>query len=104
MNVNMVPEEKTQKQNVTNDKHITPRYAAEGRHYRMVINIKRNRGGRVMTHEQHAKKFLENLYLNTFGCVGNEERKEIDTFFHHLKEAIKKEMPKPIRCGCGPII
>jgi len=49
-----------------------------------------------MTHEQSAKRFITNLYLGVNGFVGPKERKEIDEFFRHLKEAIKKDiMDKP---------
>ena len=45
-----------------------------------------------MTHEQHAKKFIEKIILGISGFVGEKERKQVDVFFHHLKEAIKKEV------------
>ena len=45
-----------------------------------------------MTHEQHAKRFIENILLGIKGCIGEKERKQVDVFFHHLKEAIKKEV------------
>ena len=57
-----------------------------------------------MTHEQHAKKFIKKMYFKTFGCIGPEQEKEIDEFFRHLKEAVKKEIPKPDRCLCEPDI
>ena len=56
-----------------------------------------------MTHEQHAKKFIEKLYLASFGFVGPEQSKEIDDFFRHMKEAIKKDIPRiEVRSGDGP--
>lgn len=47
-----------------------------------------------MTHEQRAKKSLEKLYFAAFGVLGPKQRKEIDELFHHMKEAIKAEMPR----------
>lgn len=46
----------------------------------------------IMTHEKRAKKILEQLFFYTTGYTGNEERKQIDQFFHHLKEAVKAEI------------
>ncbi len=47
-----------------------------------------------MTHEQRAKKVLEDIWFNMHGVLGDRERKEIDIFFHHLKEAIKADIKK----------
>jgi len=55
-----------------------------------------------MTHEQLAKKFIKKMYLGIFGFVGPSQEKEIDDFMRHLKETVKKDMPKPARCLCEP--
>lgn len=55
-----------------------------------------------MTHEQHAKKFIANLYLSANGFIGPTQKKEIDEFFRHLKEAIKKDTAAIARCRCEP--
>ena len=47
-----------------------------------------------MTHEQLAKKYLEKIHLHVFGYFNSESSKEIDDFFRHLKEAVKKDMEK----------
>lgn len=47
-----------------------------------------------MTHEQHAKKFITNLYLSANGYMGPTEHKKVDEFFRHLKEAVKADIRK----------
>ena len=46
-----------------------------------------------MTHEQRAKKMLREWLFQSCGYWGGESDKELDKFFHHLKEMMKKECP-----------
>jgi hypothetical protein len=45
-----------------------------------------------MTHEQRAKKFLEELYLKAFGYLDEDARDEIDNFYKHLSKAIQQDV------------
>lgn len=60
--------------------------------------------GVFMTHEQLAKKFITKLYLGAFGYVGPSQEKEINDFMRHLKEAVKKDVPKPTFCRCDDYV
>jgi len=53
-----------------------------------------------MTHEQHAKKFIKYLLLAVHGYEGDKERKNVDEFFRHMKEAITKDIKCTCNCQC----
>ena len=49
----------------------------------------------MMTHEQRAKKILSAWLLEIRGYSNGEIPEEVHKLFHHLKEAIKAELPEP---------
>ena len=51
-----------------------------------------------MTHEQHVKRFIKNMYLRVYGVVGPAQEKEINDFFTHLVKAVKADITKETRC------